>query len=63
MRKLGIKSANVFLCACPTLLVVGAKEMENATVNVRKRSQKSLGVFAIGEFICLFSKENKPILQ
>ena len=60
-EKIGYKIREHIGQRTPYLLVVGGKEMENATVNVRKRGQKEdLGTFILGEVIDLFNKENAP---
>ncbi|PIE42605.1 MAG: threonine--tRNA ligase [Gammaproteobacteria bacterium] len=60
-EKIGYKIREHIGQRAPYLLVVGDKEMENGTVNVRKRGQKAdLGTFTIDELIERFNRENHP---
>ncbi len=63
-EKIGYKIREQIQQRIPYLLVVGANEMENGTVSVRKRGQKEdLGTFTLDELIEMFNKENMPNAQ
>ncbi len=60
-EKIGYKIREQIQQRIPYLLVVGANEMENGTVSVRKRGQKEdLGTFALDELIEMFNEQNVP---
>lgn len=60
-EKIGYKIREHIAQRTPYLLVVGDKEMEDGTVNVRKRGQKQdLGTFSLDELIEMFNQENQP---
>ncbi len=60
-EKIGYKIREQIQQRIPYLLVVGDKEMETNTVNVRQRGQKEdVGIFTIDELIARFHQENQP---
>jgi threonyl-tRNA synthetase len=50
-EKIGFKIREHTLARVPYLLVVGDREMENASVAVRTRSGEDLGTMSIEEFL------------
>ncbi len=57
-EKIGYKIREHIAQRTPYLLIVGGKEMENGTVNVRKRGQKEdLGTMTIDELVTMFNEE------
>lgn len=57
-EKIGYKIREAQLEKVPYMLIVGAKEIENNTVSVRKRGTGDIGSIAVDEFINMVIKDN-----
>jgi threonyl-tRNA synthetase len=56
-EKIGFKIREHTLQKVPYLLVVGDREVEQATLSVRDRKGQDLGTFRLDEFIATLSDE------